>query len=124
MNVKGNSFYKTILTALVLCLSYFFALGNNIDVKGKVHSQYIPHKGDAEDIMVIKSPLPHTYLKDKDLPQNFDWSKPDLPKYANRNCVTTSFNQNHPMACGSCWVSIWLFFFLFLSVSKEVCCFD
>ena len=105
--MSKNSLCRNIFVILVLVASF------SLCVEGrKVHSQYIPHKGNAEDIVVVKSPLPHTYLKDHDLPENFDWSKPDLPKYKNKNCVTASYNQNQPMACGSCWVSF-LFYFVF-----------
>ena len=38
-------------------------------------SQYIAYKGEAKEIEVIKSPLPWEYLKEENVPQNFDWSR-------------------------------------------------
>jgi len=49
----------------------------------------------AED---YRSPLPHTYIKADDLPDNFDWRDVDGVGYA-----TKSLNQHIPQYCGSCW---------------------
>ncbi len=47
---------------------------------------------------VIKSQLPHQYLKSSDLPENFDWRSVNGVNYANR-----IMTQMSPAVCGSCW---------------------
>ena len=44
------------------------------------------------------SPLPHTYIKDDDLPDNFSWDNVN-----GRSFLTRSLNQHIPQYCGSCW---------------------
>jgi len=44
------------------------------------------------------SPLPHTYLEDDVLPDNFSWHNIDGTSY-----LTKSLNQHIPQYCGSCW---------------------
>jgi len=44
---------------------------------------------------VIKSPLPHTYIKAEDLPASLD--------YREKGLLTTDLNQHIPVYCGSCW---------------------
>jgi len=44
------------------------------------------------------SPLPHTYLKDDDLPRSFSWHDVEGISY-----LTKSLNQHIPQYCGSCW---------------------
>jgi cathepsin X len=44
---------------------------------------------------VVKSPLPHTYLKEEDLPESLD--------YRAQGLLTTDLNQHIPVYCGSCW---------------------
>lgn len=44
------------------------------------------------------NPLPHTYLKAKDIPDNFSWGNVDGKSY-----LTHSLNQHLPQYCGSCW---------------------
>jgi cathepsin X len=46
----------------------------------------------------VKSPLPHTYLEDSDLPGSFTWANVDGKSY-----LTKSLNQHIPQYCGSCW---------------------
>lgn len=44
------------------------------------------------------SPLPHTYLSDDDIPDEFTWQN------VNGKCyLTHSLNQHIPQYCGSCW---------------------
>lgn len=47
---------------------------------------------------VVKSPLPHTYLKEGDLPDSYDIRSVDGISYA-----STDLNQHIPVYCGSCW---------------------
>ena len=77
---------STLLIALVLFLSL-----NYSDAKG-----YIPHP-DAIDT-TERSPRPHTYVRSKDLPLNFDWRSVNGTNYASH--VIT---QQSPNVCGSCW---------------------
>ncbi|KAL0225646.1 hypothetical protein P9112_012970 [Eukaryota sp. TZLM1-RC] len=56
----------------------------------------ILHMENAPEHVV--SPLPSTYLKDSDLPKNFDWRNID-----GKNLVTVIRNQHTPQYCGSCW---------------------
>ena len=44
---------------------------------------------------VIKSPQPHTYLSEADLPTEWDWRN-----VSGRNLVTVSLNQHIPQYCG------------------------
>lgn len=46
----------------------------------------------------IVSPLPHTYLRTEDVPDNWDWNDVDGESY-----LTHSLNQHIPQYCGSCW---------------------
>jgi cathepsin X len=46
----------------------------------------------------VSSPLPHTYVKAKDLPDEFTWQNVDGTSY-----LTHSLNQHLPQYCGSCW---------------------
>lgn len=44
------------------------------------------------------SPLPHTYLKESDLPESFTWGNIQNVSY-----LTRTLNQHVPQYCGSCW---------------------
>lgn len=44
------------------------------------------------------SPLPHTYLRQQDLPDEFDWRNVNGLSH-----VTAALNQHIPQYCGSCW---------------------
>ena len=61
-----------------------------------VSKGYVPFDGPVEE--QIKSPLPHTYLKENDLPKSFDWRNVNGTNYASR-----VLNQQSPNVCGSCW---------------------
>lgn len=43
-------------------------------------------------------PLPHTYIAEQDLPQDFHWGNVRGKSYLTRNR-----NQHLPQWCGSCW---------------------
>lgn len=54
---------------------------------------------DGHDIVEsYTSPLPYTYVKDEDLPDNFSWGNVNGKSY-----LTASRNQHIPQYCGSCW---------------------
>jgi cathepsin X len=44
------------------------------------------------------SPLPYTYIREEDLPDNFSWGDIEGVSY-----LTHSLNQHIPQYCGSCW---------------------
>merc|ERR1719384_468190 len=44
------------------------------------------------------SPLPHTYLKESDIPDSFTWGNVEDVSY-----LTRTLNQHLPQYCGSCW---------------------
>eukprot|EP00584_Thalassiosira_punctigera_P000567 CAMPEP_0172527430 /NCGR_PEP_ID=MMETSP1067-20121228/2116_1 /TAXON_ID=265564 ORGANISM="Thalassiosira punctigera, Strain Tpunct2005C2" /NCGR_SAMPLE_ID=MMETSP1067 /ASSEMBLY_ACC=CAM_ASM_000444 /LENGTH=375 /DNA_ID=CAMNT_0013311167 /DNA_START=44 /DNA_END=1174 /DNA_ORIENTATION=- len=46
----------------------------------------------------IISPLPHTYLAQQDIPDNWNWDDVDGKSY-----LTKHLNQHIPHYCGSCW---------------------
>jgi len=46
----------------------------------------------------VKSPLPHTYLNEDDLPVEWNWNDVD-----GKSCLTHQLNQHIPQYCGSCW---------------------
>lgn len=84
-------FFLTLLTAFASIFPFsssfssFFVRGDRDTLTHASHeprwkplhhrSQYIAYKGEAKEIEVIKSPLPWEYLKEENVPQNFDWSR-------------------------------------------------
>jgi cathepsin X len=47
---------------------------------------------------VVKSKMPHEYLRASDLPETFDWRNVNGTNYGSR-----VLNQQSPNVCGSCW---------------------
>jgi hypothetical protein len=57
---------------------------------------YLKYEGDVSP--VVKSPLPHTYLKASDLPAAWDWRNINGTNYCGK-----VLSQTNPNVCGSCW---------------------
>lgn len=54
---------------------------------------------EGNDVMEsIESPLPHTYIDPKLIPENFSWKLKGGKSY-----LTMNRNQHIPQYCGSCW---------------------
>ena len=64
----------------------------------------------------VLSARPHTYLKEDDLPQAFDWRNVNGTNYCSK--VLT---QQNPSVCGSCWAEA-ATGKVFLFVGKILCC--
>lgn len=60
-------------------------------------NEFVIMEGHTKKSHVI-SPLPHTYLSDKDLPEEWNWNDVD-----GKSCLTHQLNQHIPQYCGSCW---------------------
>lgn len=85
---------------------------NNNDNYYKNEIVYLPGHTIKERIY---SPLPHTYLTQKeDLPSSFRWDRIPISSGTNNNnsdgntiktvsYITRSLNQHLPQWCGSCW---------------------
>ena len=62
---------------------------------------YVPPKTTAT---VVRSPLPHTYLRAEDLPAAFDWRNASLTVGGpTNNYCNRVLTQQLPWVCGSCW---------------------
>lgn len=46
----------------------------------------------------VTSPLPHTYVSDDEIPDEWNWNDVD-----GKSCLTHQLNQHIPQYCGSCW---------------------
>lgn len=54
--------------------------------------------GSTPKSSIVKSPLPHTYLKPSDLPASYD-----IRSLNGKSLATDNRNQHIPQYCGSCW---------------------
>lgn len=61
------------------------------------HNEFVMLKGH-DVIDSYTSPLPFTYIAEKDLPDDFSWANVNGKSY-----LTKSLNQHIPQYCGSCW---------------------
>jgi cathepsin X len=67
------------------------------NVSGYRHNEFVMLEGH-DVIDSYTSPLPFTYLSEKDLPDDFSWANVNGKSY-----LTKSLNQHIPQYCGSCW---------------------
>lgn len=79
------------MSSSAFMLIAFLQIHNVIAKRG-----YVPFGEHIEP--VVKSPLPHEYVKASELPDRWDW----------RNVNGTNFcskvlTQQSPVVCGSCW---------------------
>lgn len=61
------------------------------------HNEFVMLEGH-DMVESYTSPLPYTYIKEEDLPDNFSWDNVNGKSY-----LTRSLNQHIPQYCGSCW---------------------
>jgi len=60
-------------------------------------NEYVILEGHTEKNF-IKSPVPHEYVQDHEVPKEHNWNNVD-----GKSCLTHSLNQHIPQYCGSCW---------------------
>jgi len=60
-------------------------------------NEFVIMEGHTKESHVV-SPEPHTYLRDEDLPTEWNWGDID-----GKSCLTHQLNQHIPQYCGSCW---------------------
>jgi len=67
-------------------------------VQGMEHMNEIKIMENHKKKSHVVSPLPHTYLVQEAIPDNFSWGAVDGKSY-----LTKQLNQHIPHYCGSCW---------------------
>jgi len=67
-------------------------------VQGMEHMNEIKIMENHKKKSHVVSPLPHTYLVQEAIPDNFSWGDVDGKSY-----LTKQLNQHIPHYCGSCW---------------------
>jgi len=60
-------------------------------------NEFVILEGHTKKSHVV-SPEPHTYFRDEDLPEEWNWNDVD-----GKSCLTPQLNQHIPQYCGSCW---------------------
>eukprot|EP01116_Phalansterium_solitarium_P022740 TRINITY_DN7626_c0_g1_i1.p1 TRINITY_DN7626_c0_g1~~TRINITY_DN7626_c0_g1_i1.p1 ORF type:complete len:303 (-),score=101.18 TRINITY_DN7626_c0_g1_i1:118-993(-) len=81
--------FSVLVAAAVVCSVAASGSRNEFvrsPIRDTVHAEY------------ITEPLPHTYIKEADLPSAWDWRNVN-----NTNFASTTRNQHIPQYCGSCW---------------------
>jgi len=84
---------KGSLVLIALAAASASARFNEVWNQTQTEAAGLVHKGSY-----TVSPLPHTYVKDSDLPDSYSWCDKDGVNYC-----TKSLNQHIPQYCGSCW---------------------
>jgi len=82
----------TLENMLPICALVFTSLAN-----GLRQSEFVELPGHTVKNN-YKDPLPHTYVKLEDMPDNWDWGNMNGTSY-----LTHNLNQHIPQYCGSCW---------------------
>jgi len=82
---------RNVVLALVAFVATAMAYRSEIEVMPG-------HFGHEEDYSL---PLPHTYIKESELPADFTWADVNGSSF-----VTRTLNQHIPQYCGSCWCVI------------------
>jgi len=67
------------------------------DATGRRFNELVMMEGHTKKSHVV-SPLPHTYIADEELPEEWDWND-----QGGKSCLTHMLNQHIPQYCGSCW---------------------
>jgi len=86
-----------LLANLIFCNAVVASASSDAEADNRYPNElvYLPGHTVLHD---YHSPLPHTYLKQGDLPDAFSWSNVNNTSY-----LTRSLNQHIPQYCGSCW---------------------
>mmetsp|Transcript_18771 Transcript_18771/g.33778 ORF Transcript_18771/g.33778 Transcript_18771/m.33778 type:complete len:370 (+) Transcript_18771:55-1164(+) len=61
------------------------------------HNEFVILPGHTK-MSHVTSPLPHTYISDDEIPDEWNWNDVD-----GKSCLTHQLNQHIPQYCGSCW---------------------
>jgi len=82
---------QSLLSVLLVCV-IVSVCGRNHGLKRDLAFRNSPRNQS------ITQPMPHTYLKASDIPNDWDWRN-----VKGQNFVSSSRNQHIPQYCGSCW---------------------